>query len=89
MLYLDSLIKNHIPVQHNISRMIIIDLVKSKKFNTLEQLLNCSIIEASIELATFLLTISDADHRIAQLTMDMLARLNAHKVNLNHFIFFF
>jgi regulator of MON1-CCZ1 complex len=80
MLYLDSLTKHGITAQHDISKMVINDLVVTKKLDTLEQLLNRSIISESKPLACFLLSKSNVDQRISQLAMDMLSRLNANEV---------
>lgn len=82
MLYLNSLTKNGITAQHDLSKMMIIDLVRSNKLITLQQLLKYSIISESKPLACFLLSLSNIDPSIEQMAMDMLTRLNANEVNI-------
>lgn len=80
MLYIHSLAKHKITLQHDLSKMIIIDLVKHNKMNSLHQLLNLSVISESKPLACFLLSLSKVDDRLFQTAMDMLARLNANEI---------
>lgn len=80
MLYIHSLSKQKITVTHDLSKMIIIDLVKQKKFNALHQLLHLNVISESKPLACFLLSLSKVDERLFQAAMDMLARLNANEI---------
>lgn len=80
MLYIHSLSKQKITLQHDLSKMIIIDLVKQKKINALHQLLHLNVISESKPLACFLLSLSKVDDRLFQTAMDMLARLNANEI---------
>uniref|UniRef100_A0A336N2B0 CSON008772 protein n=1 Tax=Culicoides sonorensis TaxID=179676 RepID=A0A336N2B0_CULSO len=80
MLYIHSLSKQKITLQHDLSKMIIIDLVKQEKINALHQLLHLNVISESKPLACFLLSLSKIDERLFQTAMDMLARLNANEI---------
>lgn len=80
MLYIHSLAKQKITLQHDLSKMIIIELVKQKKINALHQLLHLSVLSESKPLACFLLSLSKVDERLFQTAMDMLARLNANEI---------
>ncbi|XP_055604775.1 regulator of MON1-CCZ1 complex isoform X2 [Uranotaenia lowii] len=82
LLYLHSLARHGITPSHELSKQIVIDLVKHKQFVTLEQLLKYSALNESKPLACFLLSLSNSDPSIAQMALDMLARLNAHEIIL-------
>lgn len=79
-LYIYSLVKQKITLQHDLSKMIIIDLVKHKKMNALHQMLHLNILSESKPLACFLLSLSKVDDKLFQAAMDMLARLNANEI---------
>lgn len=80
ILYLHSLAKFKIAAQDELSRMIINDLVKRRKLNILQQLLNYSLITESKPLACFLLSLSNVHLSIEQMALDMLGRLNANDI---------
>lgn len=80
ILYLHSLAKFKIAAQDELSRMIINDLVKRRKLNILQQLLNYSLITESKPLACFLLSLSNIHSSIEQMALDMLGRLNANDI---------
>lgn len=82
MLYIHSLVKHKITLQHELSKMIMTDLIKKKKINALHQLLCLSAINESKPLACFLLSMSKIDDRVFQVAMDMLARIDAHEIIL-------
>jgi len=80
MLYLHSLAKYNIAAQHDLSKMIINDLVKYKQYDILQQILNYSLLSESKLLACFLLSLSSNHQSINQMALDMLAKLNANEV---------
>lgn len=80
LIYLNSLAKHKIAAQHDISKMIIVDLVRTNKLDTLRQLIRFSLINESKPLACFLLSLSNVDKSITQMALDMLHKLNAETV---------
>ncbi|KAL1378589.1 hypothetical protein pipiens_015487 [Culex pipiens pipiens] len=82
LLYLHSLAKHGITANHELSKQIVIDLVKNKQFDTLQQLLKYSALNESKPLACFLLSLSNSHPSISQMALDMLARLNANEIIL-------
>lgn len=82
MIYLNSLAKHNIAAQHDISKMIIIDLVRHKRLDTLRSLIQFSLINVTKVLACFLLSLSNVDHSIGQTALDMLSKLNADSVSV-------
>ncbi|XP_058829587.1 regulator of MON1-CCZ1 complex [Topomyia yanbarensis] len=82
LLYLHSLVRHGISANHELSKQIIIDLVKNKQFDTLQQLLKYSALNESKPLACFLLSLSNSDPSISQMALDMLSRLNASEIIL-------
>lgn len=80
MLYITSLAKHNITPQHDISKMIIVDLVSRRKFDTLRSLIRYSLINESKPLACFLLSLSNAHPSVSQMAIDMLYKLNAETV---------
>ena len=60
--------------------MIILDLVKNSKFETLHQLLKSACLNETKPLACFLLSLSSLHPSISQMALDMLARLNANEI---------
>lgn len=81
MLYITSLAKYNIAPQHDISKMVIVDLVRRKKFETLQQLIKFSLINESKPLACFLLSLSNIHPLVTQMALDMLRKLNADSVS--------
>lgn len=81
ILYLTSLAKYNIAAQHDISKMVIVDLVRRKKFDTLQQLIKFSLINESKPLACFLLSLSNTHSSVTQMALDMLHKLKAHSVS--------
>lgn len=81
MLYITSLAKHNITAQHDISKIIIIDLVRRKQFDTLQNLIKYSLINESKVLACFLLSMSHEHPSVTQMALDMLHKLNAETVN--------
>lgn len=81
MTYIYSLAKHKIAAQHDLSKMIIVDLVRHKKFNTLRRLISLSLLHESKPLACFLLSLSSADDSITQMALDMLHKLKASGVS--------
>lgn len=80
MLYITSLAKYNITPQHDISKMVIVDLVRRNQFDTLQNLIKYSLINESKPLACFLLALSNAHSSITQMAIDMLYKLNAETV---------
>lgn len=80
MLYITSLAKYNIAPQHDISKMVIVDLVRRNQFDTLQNLIKYSLINESKPLACFLLSLSNAHPSITQMAIDMLYKLNAETV---------
>lgn len=81
VIYLTSLAKYNIAAQHDISKMVIVDLVRRKQFDTLQQLIKFSLINESKPLACFLLSLSSVHSSITQMAMDMLHKLKANSVS--------
>lgn len=81
VIYLTSLAKYNIAAQHDISKMVIVDLIRSQKYNTLQKLINLSLINESKPLACFLLSMSTAHPSITQMATDMLHKLKAYSVS--------
>lgn len=81
VIYLTSLAKYNIAAQHDISKMVIVDLVRRKQFDTLQQLIKFSLINESKPLACFLLSLSSVHSSITQMALDMLHKLKAHSVS--------
>lgn len=82
LLYLHSLARHGISANHELSKQIVIDLVRNKQFDTLQQLFKYSALNESKPLACFLLSLSDSDPSISQMALDMLTRLNASEIIL-------
>lgn len=81
MLYITSLAKHNIAAQQDISKIITIDLVQRKQFETLQSLMKYSLINESKGLACILLSKSHEHPSVKQMTFDMLHKLNAETVN--------
>lgn len=81
MIYLYSLAKHKIAAQHDLSKMIIVDLVRHKKLDTLRSLIVLSLLHESKPLACFLLSLSSVDDSITQMALDMLHKLKADSVS--------
>lgn len=81
MVYLNSLAKHKIAAQHDLSKMIIVDLVRHKKLDTLRALIALSLLHESKPLACFLLSLSSVDDSITQMALDMLHKLKADSVS--------
>ncbi|XP_055628660.1 regulator of MON1-CCZ1 complex, partial [Toxorhynchites rutilus septentrionalis] len=82
LLYLHSLARHGITANHELSKQIVIDLVRNKQFDTLQQLFKYAALNESKPLACFLLSLSDSDPSISQMALDMLTRLNASEIIL-------
>lgn len=80
LLYISSLAKHNITAQHDISKLVIVDLVRRKQFNTLQSLIKFSLINESKVLACFLLSLSHEHSSVVQMALDMLYKLNAETV---------
>lgn len=81
IIYLQSLAKHNISAQHDLSKMIITNLVNHNQYDTLQKLMSYSLIHDSKPLACFLLSLSNMDSSITQMALDMLYRLNADSVS--------
>lgn len=57
MLYISSLSKHNIAAQHDISKLVIVDLVQRKQYDTLQNLIKFTLINESKVLACFLLSL--------------------------------
>lgn len=88
MLYITSLAKHNITAQHDISKILILDLVRRRQFDTLQNLIKFSLINESKVLACFLLSMSHEHHFITQMALDMLSKLNAETVRILNFMAF-
>lgn len=80
MVYLCSLTKHGIVAQHDLSKMIVSELVNAKKFEILRELFNFSLIQESKPLAISLLQLSSLHPIINQMVLDMLAKLNEKEI---------
>jgi hypothetical protein len=78
--YINSLVKNSIVIEYDLSKMLIITLVGSQKINDLQQILSYQVLHESKILACFLLSLANYDPLISQMALDMLKRLNAHEI---------
>lgn len=76
LMYLNSLAKRQIAAQQDISKLIIFDLVRHKRLDTLRKLIEFSLINESKTLAHCLLSLSNVHPCIAQMALDMLNKLN-------------
>lgn len=76
MVYLSSLTKQGIVAQHDLSKMIVSELVNTKKIEILRELFTFSLIHESKPLAISLLQLSSLHPIINQMVLDMLAKLN-------------
>lgn len=85
MTYMYSLAKHKIAVQYDLSKMIIVDLVRHKKLDTLRSLIGLSLLHESKPLACFLLSLSSVDDSITQMALDMLHKLKANSVSVDSF----
>lgn len=81
MLYLNSLAKHKISAQHDVSKMIIVDLVRNNRLEQLRKLIEFSLINESKVLACFLLSLSNVHSSITQMALDMLNKLHADSVS--------
>lgn len=84
MLYITSLAKNNIAAQHDISKLVIVNLVRRKQFDTLQNLIKFSLINESKVLACFLLSLSHEHSSVTQMALDMLHKLNAETVTFQN-----
>lgn len=82
MIYLYSLAKHKISAQDDLSKMIIMNLVKQSKLDTLRNLIKFSLINESTPLACFLLSLKCVHHSITQMVLDMLHKLKADTVSV-------
>lgn len=90
MLYITSLARHNIAAQHDISKLVIVDLVRRKQFDTLQNLIKFSLINESKVLACFLLSLSHEHLSVTQMALDMLDKLNAETVReFFYFILFY
>lgn len=91
MLYITSLARHNIAAQHDISKLVIVDLVRRKQFDTLQNLIKFSLINESKVLACFLLSLSHEHLSVIQMALDMLYKLNAETVREKyiHIIYLF
>ncbi|XP_059612293.1 regulator of MON1-CCZ1 complex [Phlebotomus argentipes] len=80
MLYLQSLTIHGIAAQHDLSKMIVCELINGNLVATLQQIVAHSLISESKPLACFLLSLSKIHPTIGQIALDMLAKLNANEI---------
>ncbi|XP_055696942.1 regulator of MON1-CCZ1 complex isoform X1 [Phlebotomus papatasi] len=80
MLYLQSLTVHEIAAQHDLSKMIVCELINGNHIQALQHVVEHSLISESKPLACFLLSLSKMHPTIGQIALDMLAKLNAHEI---------
>lgn len=80
LVYLGSLARLSIPMQDDVGRMVVRDLVKHGRLHTLRKLLESSLLLESKVLACYLLSLSGGDRAIQQMALDMLASLKDDNV---------
>lgn len=83
ILYLYSLNKHNIAAQEELSKMIISELIRNRSFDTLRHLVSYSLLLESKPIACFLLSHSNVDAAISQITLDMLSKIDAHDVSVH------
>ncbi len=88
MIYIHSLAKHKIAAQQDLSKMMIVDLVRHEKFDTLRSLIALSLLHESKPLACFLLSLSSVDDSITQMALDMLHKLKANSVSEIFFLIY-
>lgn len=82
MVYLNSLTRHSIVAQHAFSKMIVSELINTKKFETLLELFHYALINESKPLAISLLSLSNLHPIIGQMVLDMLAKLGETEIIL-------
>uniref|UniRef100_A0A1B0CUY8 Uncharacterized protein n=1 Tax=Lutzomyia longipalpis TaxID=7200 RepID=A0A1B0CUY8_LUTLO len=80
MLYLQSLTVHGIAAQHDLSKMIVCELINGNLIPALQHVVEHSLISESKALACFLLSLSKIHPTIGQIALDMLAKLNANEI---------
>ncbi|XP_068141877.1 LOW QUALITY PROTEIN: regulator of MON1-CCZ1 complex [Drosophila tropicalis] len=80
MLYLQSLNRFNIAAQEELSKMIIVELIKNRSFDTLRRLVTYSMLMETKSTACFLLAHSNVDTAISQVASDMLGKIQAHEI---------
>lgn len=80
LVYLGSLARLSIPMQDDVCRMVVRDLVRHDRLQTLRKLLETSLLIESKVLACYLLSLSGGDRAIQQMALDMLATLKDDNV---------
>ncbi|GAB0096678.1 Regulator of MON1-CCZ1 complex [Sergentomyia squamirostris] len=80
LLYLQSLTVHGIAAQHDLSKMIVCELINGSFISALQSIVEHSLITESKPLACFLLSLSKIHPTIGQIALDMLAKLNANEI---------
>lgn len=80
MVYLFSIVKHSISCEYDLSKVLVMTLVGSQKIQDLQQILSYTVLHESKALACFLLSLMNHHPLIAQMSLDMLKRLNAHEI---------
>lgn len=80
MCYVFSIVKHSVSVEYGLSKVLIMTLVGGQKIQDLQQILSYNVLHESKPLACFLLSLTNRDHLISQMALDMLMRLNAHEI---------
>lgn len=80
MVYLFSIVKCSISCEYDLSKVLVTTLVRSQKIQDLQQILSYNVLHESKPLACFLLSLMKHHPLIAQMSLDMLKRLNANEI---------
>lgn len=80
MVYLFSIVKHSITCEYDLSKVLVVTLVGSGKIQDLQQILSYNVLHESKPLACFLLSLMNHHPLIAQMSLDMLKRLNANEI---------
>jgi len=73
-------VKQAISCEYDLSKLLVITLVGSRKMQDLQQILSYNVLHESKPLACFLLSLINHDPLISQMALDMLKRLNANEI---------
>lgn len=87
LVYLGSLARLSIAMQDDLGRMVVRDLVRHGRLQTLRKLLETALLTPSKVLACYLLSLSGGERAIQQMALDMLATLKDDNVRSNVFVF--
>lgn len=81
LVYLGSLARLGVPLNDELGRMVVRDLVRQRRLATLRQLLETQLLTPSKVLACYLLSLSGGERAIQQMALDMLATLGDDNVS--------